>query len=172
MRRPVMIATFLSRLDGRKGRGDARSLHQAAILLWCCNEEAGSRRKMGKCGKRSDKMVKLPQAVAMRGIACRVTVQYRAQLRPLRFTFVLKTFNSQVRHTTCEEQRAAARRRTWAHFNSEAYVLISEMTNVAAYVTLDVTNPEQLKFFHHGLMNSWEKGGSLASIGFSYRGTK
>lgn len=34
---PVMVASCVSRVDGKEGVGDARSLHQAVVLLWCCN---------------------------------------------------------------------------------------------------------------------------------------
>lgn len=47
--------------DGKEGGGDARTLHQAAVLCWCCNvskkKQGLGGRKIEECGKRSDKML-------------------------------------------------------------------------------------------------------------------
>jgi hypothetical protein len=53
LRRPAMIAKFVSRLYGRGGGGDARSLHRA-VILWCCNvamKKKGLGEKDGKMGR-------------------------------------------------------------------------------------------------------------------------
>ena len=62
LRRPVMVAKLTSRLGGMEGGGDARTLHRAVVLLWCCNvamkkQGLGEKHGKGRWQTSSDKII-------------------------------------------------------------------------------------------------------------------